>query len=1216
MLAFTSIGAKIDHSVTSGNGPYAFRIHGQNHHQIGSLLPVEGKPPQFAQLYIYDTANEVRNRLSTLSRTSTAGDLDGKIVAGLIQMMDDFNCLAKIFRKARDRYESGDIQDFRITIVEQKRRGKQYELPISEEIAGLIVGDMSTTTGERDVVLELKASSRLHRISDLHPLFMSLQYPLLFPYGQYGFNEEIPYIEERNNIKRSFVTIREFYAYQIQTRLSEGMTIVKAGRLFQQYVVDAYTTIEQERIRWTRNNQKILRADLYNNVFDAVDKGDINAKVLGRRVILPPSFTGGPRYMVEKYHDAMALCRWFGNPDLFVTVTANPKWQEITDHLNAYGGDSAFDRPDIECRVFKMKLDDILSDFSEGVFFPKPIAVIYTIEFQKRGLPHAHILLWLEPIYKTPTANDIDQLISAELPDKETDFEGFKLVEQHMMHGPCGYIIYRRRNDVTKFVMKGDVRLDNRFVVPHNLQILKKYKAHINVEWCSKSSAIKYLFKYITKGVDKATIIIQKGTTTMQKTDKKSGQVYQKNEIDDYLECRYLSACEAAWRIFSFHIHYQRPPVTRLSIHLPDQQSLIFDDSTNLQSVVSRPGTRETMFTEWMNTNNQYEEARGLTYVEFPTKYVWNNTGKYWTQRKQGFNVGRVVNIHPAAGELYYLRMLINIVKGPRNYDEIYTFAGVKYNTFKEACQARGLLGGDNEWNEAIEEAAKWAGAAQLRHLFVTLLLYCEVGEPHKLWDKCWKPLAEDIQHKKQKEFSFPNLYLADNELQQYALIEIEKLLMQNEKSLRDFPNMPKPDKNVLRHIENTLLREELQFDESREKEEHQKLFPCLNEDQKTVYDAVIDSIDNGRGKLFFVYGAGGTGKTFLYKTIISKLRSEKKIVLPVASSGIAALLLPGGRTAHSRFKIPLNVHDTSTCDIKQGTMLAELLARTELIIWDEAPMAHRHTFETLDRTLKDLMSIHDESSSDKPFGGKTVLLGGDFRQILPVVQQGGRPDTVLATLSRSYLWAACNVYMLTRNLRLNRSEIEFAKWILQVGNGTARKIDENTNASTGENKILIDETLMLCSMGDPLQVIVDAAYPRFLNSFLDQAYLTERAILTPRNETVDEVNAFILSKIPGQATEYLSSDSIGIDNAPGTDWQTLYPVEYLNSLEFPGLPSYRLHLKVGAPVMMLRNINQKEGLCNGTRLIITQLGKRVLEAEIMIGPNSGNKDHAIANYV
>lgn len=106
---------------------------------------------------------------------------------------------------------------------------------------------------------------------------------------------------------------------------------------------------------------------------------------------------------------------------------------------------------------------------------------------------------------------------------------------------------------------------------------------------------------------------------------------------------------------------------------------------------------------------------------------------------------------------------------------------------------------------------------------------------------------------------------------------------------------------------------------------------------------------------MFFVYGAGGTGKTFLYKTIIAKLRSVGKVVLPVASAGIAALLLPGGRTAHSRFKLPLTLSDTSVCEISKGSTLATLIDKTDLIIWDKAPMAHRQAFETLDRTLRDL---------------------------------------------------------------------------------------------------------------------------------------------------------------------------------------------------------------------------------------------------------------------
>ncbi|XP_010445680.1 PREDICTED: ATP-dependent DNA helicase PIF1-like [Camelina sativa] len=208
-----------------------------------------------------------------------------------------------------------------------------------------------------------------------------------------------------------------------------------------------------------------------------------------------------------------------------------------------------------------------------------------------------------------------------------------------------------------------------------------------------------------------------------------------------------------------------------------------------------------------------------------------------------------------------------------------------------------------------------------------------------------------------------------EDELQHYTLIEIEQILHQHERSLMDFNDMPKPDLKVLKELGNSLWRQEQQYDVLKEGEEHHKLFNQLNPEQQNVYKAVLESVYNNMGQLFFLYGAGGTGKKFVYKTIISKLRSEKRIVLPVASSGIAALLLPGGRTDHSRFKIPLIVTEDSICEIKKGTMLAELLIKTDLIIWDEAPMSHRHTFEALDRTLRDLLSTEDSSASEKPFG-------------------------------------------------------------------------------------------------------------------------------------------------------------------------------------------------------------------------------------------------------
>uniref|UniRef100_A0A0D3AA09 Helitron helicase-like domain-containing protein n=1 Tax=Brassica oleracea var. oleracea TaxID=109376 RepID=A0A0D3AA09_BRAOL len=342
MLSFTSMGGQIDHTVTG--------------------TPV-------------DTDNEVTNRKKAFSKGTSSVEIHDNLIAGLIKMLDENNHLAKTFRHARDRLLFGDAVEFSITLVNQKHRGRQYDLPTAGEIGGLIIGDFNSEAAGKDIVLEYK-SSKLQRISDLHPLFMSLQYPLLFPYGEYSYDERIPYdVSVNSKIKRECMTMREYYAHQIQTRPSEGMTIIKSGKLLHQYIVDTYTATEQERLRFLRLNQKQLRAELYTNVCDALDNGDTDAAHLGKKVILPSSFTAGPCYMSEKYQDAMAICRFYGNPHLFITFTANPNWVELKEHLDAYRGDSPNNRPDLECRVFKLKLNEMLSDFKKGVFFPKPVAV-------------------------------------------------------------------------------------------------------------------------------------------------------------------------------------------------------------------------------------------------------------------------------------------------------------------------------------------------------------------------------------------------------------------------------------------------------------------------------------------------------------------------------------------------------------------------------------------------------------------------------------------------------------------------------------------------------------------------------------------------------------------------------------------------------------------------------------------------------------------------
>ncbi|KAL6560640.1 hypothetical protein OROGR_004199 [Orobanche gracilis] len=181
---------------------------------------------------------------------------------------------------------------------------------------------------------------------------------------------------------------------------------------------------------------------------------------------------------------------------------------------------------------------------------------------------------------------------------------------------------------------------------------------------------------------------------------------------------------------------------------------------------------------------------------------------------------------------------------------------------------------------------------------------------------------------------------------------------------------MPVPNGAVVSSAANLLILEETSYNIEEMNAKDAKLYQFLTEEQKTAYDRIMNVVDNSEGGFFFLYGYGGTGKTFVWKTLCSAIRGRGQIVLPVASSGIPSLLLPKGRTTHSRFGILLDIDESATCSkIKLGSDLTELLKVTNLIIWDEAPMTHRYCFEALDRSLRDVMRSPDESCSEKPFG-------------------------------------------------------------------------------------------------------------------------------------------------------------------------------------------------------------------------------------------------------
>ena len=275
----------------------------------------------------------------------------------------------------------------------------------------------------------------------------------------------------------------------------------------------------------------------------------------------------------------------------FVTFTCNPAWKEIQDALPP--GFQAEDAPTIVSRVFHQKLDALLTDFLKHDVLGKVAAHVYVIEFQKRGLPHAHILLILRPEDRIRTVEEIDRVISAEIPDRDIDRELYRIVMENMLHGPCtterclkngkcskkypkpfseetvwhedGYPLYRRRNNGRTVEIRGMV-YNNQSVVPYNPYLSKRYNAHINVEICSSVRAFKYLYKYVYKGHDRATVALNAGGT-VDNNRRNRPPPPENDEIARYVDARYIGPCEAAWRLSHFEMHGRSPAICRLQVN-------------------------------------------------------------------------------------------------------------------------------------------------------------------------------------------------------------------------------------------------------------------------------------------------------------------------------------------------------------------------------------------------------------------------------------------------------------------------------------------------------------------------------------------------------------------------------------------------------------------------------------------------------------------------
>ncbi|PWZ39015.1 Beta-adaptin-like protein C [Zea mays] len=894
-FSFTSLYCCLDSMTTNvrDSGIYTFRAQGMMYHNIKSFGREGGAEHKHLELYFYDDDPNLEHRYRKCREECQQKDKD--VIKQLIGILRE-NPYSEHLRSMG---HVENLDDYRITLnLDQTLNQKTYNTPLTSEVAAVwIEGSERRGQFSKSVMLHGKDRSS-HGIRSYHGCYDALSYPLFFPRGELGWHTNIPKI-----------------------RPGIFNPILHGKRLFQQFAVDTYVKIESSRLDFIRKNQDRLRADLYQGLVDSMFDGDIRAEKVGKRTVLSPSFIGGPRDMRRRYMDAMALVWKFGKPDIFLTMTCNPNWDEIRTEL--LPGQTPQDRSDLVVRVFHAKLQELKHRLTKHDILGKVRAYVYVVEFQKRGLPHAHFLLIMQRKYKLTCPEQYDLLISAEIPDKKYP-ELRKMVIKHMMHGPCGslnpicpctkgrascknhyprpfcdttlqgkdsYPVYRRRDDGRKEKVRG-FELDNRWVVPYNPYLLRLFNCHINVEACGSIKAVKYMFKYIYKGHDRASVVMRDASKADDDVD----------EIKQYRDARWVTPPEALWRIYGFELSQNSPPVMQLQLHLPNMHMVAFHERQMVERVVNRP------------------DAIGAA-----TTFC--------------HNIG-VLNMLQSMGKDIKTFLLPPIID---TYDDA---IGTAREVYEE---------------ESIEAA---------------------VGDV----------------------------------------------------ALKD----------------------------------------SLNEEQRVAYDKILSAVDTDQHGLFFVDGPGGTGKTYLYRVLLATLRSQGKIAVATATSGVAASIMPGGRTAHSRFKIPLTIDDGGG-----GT---------------------------------------EVTNSD-----------GDIRL----------PDEVCVPYSGS---------------------------------------------------------------DNDLDNLIDFVFPNLNENMSDSTYITSRAILSTRNDWVDMINAKMIDRFQGEHMVYHSFDS-AMD-----DPHNYYPPEFLNTLTPNGLPPHVLKLKIGCPVILLRNIDPANGLCNGTRLVVRGFQRNSIDAEIVLGQYAGKR--------
>lgn len=490
-------------------------------------------------------------------------------------------------------------------------------------------------------------------------------------------------------------------------------------------------------------------------------------------------------------------------------------------------------------------------------------------------------------------------------------------------------------------------------------------------------------------------------------------------------------------------------------------------------------------------------------------------------------------------------------MKGATSFQDMATFNGVVYTSFRDACLARGLLSDDAEWIAAMTEIVELQVSVDtIRRQFARILVHGNPENPRLLFDTFVDDLCDD-GHSPQASRD--------------AMLAVESYMNEMGRSLTD-PNynfeLPSVEGN--RHARKRLRHDGCGIHQAAAVRD--RILAVFTDEQHNALRAVADAINgNSQFKIFALIASAGVGKTVFANGLAAYTRAQGRSVICAAASGLAAMLLEGGTTAHSAFGIPIPVNETSVCNLTHAERL--FLKDVDLIIWDECSMIHVYAADAVNRSLQDIMR------NDRPFGGKCVLFMGDFKQLLPVVQYGKGQNH---TIKKCRWWSMVEQLQFTQNWRAAQNP-EYAKFLEDVGAGRISAVI-------------------------PPAASTVRSYDDMVAAVYGDEFDNQHQILALTLETCAQINNMCLDKLPGNLIEIPAADHYVECSDPDA-----FPHDYVENLAIKGAPPFLLKFKIGARFMCIRNLDVPRGIINGTMLKLMACGQRHVTFQVISGKSAGS---------